>query len=66
MMCPASGRLWARAAQQMPTLAATELRRLFTKELRPNFCVAGSLEKLMQAECVKRQWPATQDIAEYR
>ena len=50
----------------MPTLAAAGLRRLFAKELRPNFCVAGSLEKLMQAECVKRQWPATQDIAESR
>jgi hypothetical protein len=38
----------------MPTLAATRLRRLFAKELRPNFCVAGSLEKLMRADCVKR------------
>ena len=37
----------------MPTLAAAGLRRLFAKELRPNFCVAGSLGKWMRAEFFK-------------
>jgi hypothetical protein len=42
------------------------LRRLIAKELHPDFCDGGHLEKLMRAECFKRLWPEIQRLAEQR
>src|SRR5207248_10726401 len=33
------------------------LRRLIAKELHPDFCAGGTLEKLLRAELFKRLWP---------
>ncbi len=39
------------------------LRRLIAKELHPDFCTGGDLEKLLRAECFKRLWPEIERIA---
>ena len=40
------------------------LRRLIAKELHPDFCTGGQLEKLLRQECFKRLWPEIERIAE--
>ena len=40
------------------------LRRMVAKELHPDFCTAGSLEKLMRQECFKRLWPQIEQLAD--
>jgi hypothetical protein len=42
------------------------LRRLIAKELHPDFCNGGQLEKLMRQECFKKLWPEIEEIAERR
>jgi hypothetical protein len=42
------------------------LRRLIAKELHPDFCTGGHLEKLMRQECFKKLWPEIEDIARRR
>ena len=40
------------------------LRRLIAKELHPDFCTGGQLEKLLRQECFKRLGPEIERIAE--
>jgi hypothetical protein len=40
------------------------LRRLIAKELHPDFCGGGAIEKLIRSECFKRLWPEIERIAE--
>jgi hypothetical protein len=40
------------------------LRRLVAKELHPDFCTGGDLEKLMRQECFKKLWPEIDRLAE--
>ena len=40
------------------------LRRLIAKELHPDFCTGGQLEKLMRQECFKKLWPEIERLAE--
>ena len=42
------------------------LRRLVAKELHPDFCTGGHLEKLMRQECFKKLWPEIERLAEQR
>ena len=42
------------------------LRRLVAKELHPDFCDGGHLEKLMRQECFKKLWPEIERLAERR
>ena len=42
------------------------LRRLVAKELHPDFCTGGQLEKLMRQECFKKLWPRIEELAEQR
>jgi hypothetical protein len=42
------------------------LRRLIAKELHPDFCTAGDIEKLIRAEWFKQLWPQIQQLAENR
>jgi hypothetical protein len=42
------------------------LRRLVAKELHPDFCTGGQLEKLMRQECFKKLWPEIERLAEQR
>ena len=41
------------------------LRRLIAKELHPDFCDGGHLEKLLRQECFKRLWPQIREITEH-
>jgi hypothetical protein len=41
------------------------LRRLIAKELHPDFCSGGALEKLMRQECFKELWPEIERLAEH-
>ena len=36
------------------------------KELHPDFCTGGQLEKLMRQECFKKLWPEIERLAEQR
>jgi hypothetical protein len=40
------------------------LRRLIAKELHPDFCTGGQLEKTVCQECFKRLWPTIERIGE--
>jgi hypothetical protein len=40
------------------------LRRLVAKELHPDFCNGGDLEKLLRAEYFKRLWPEIERLVE--
>ena len=40
------------------------LRRLVAKELHPDFCTGGDLEKLVRSECFKRLWPEIERLAD--
>jgi hypothetical protein len=40
------------------------LRRLIAKELHPDFCTGGDLEKLVRSECFKRLWPEIERLVE--
>ena len=40
------------------------LRRLVAKELHPDFCTGGDLEKLVRQECFKKLWPEIDRLAE--
>jgi hypothetical protein len=40
------------------------LRRLIAKELHPDFCTGGQLEKLMRQECFKKLWPEIERLAD--
>jgi hypothetical protein len=42
------------------------LRRLVAKELHPDFCTGGHLEKLMRQECFKRLWPEIERLDEQK
>jgi hypothetical protein len=42
------------------------LRRLIAKDLHPDFCNGGDIEKLIRAECFKKLWPEIQRLAEQR
>ena len=42
------------------------LRRLVAKELHPDFCTGGDLEKLVRQECFKKLWPEIDRLAEQR
>jgi hypothetical protein len=42
------------------------LRRLVAKELHPDFCTGGRLEKLMRQECFKKLWPEIERLTEQR
>jgi hypothetical protein len=42
------------------------LRRLVAKELHPDFCTGGHLEKLMRQEYFKKLWPEIERLAEQR
>ena len=42
------------------------LRRLVAKELHPDFCKGGHLEKLMRQECFKKLWPEIERLAAQR
>jgi hypothetical protein len=42
------------------------LRRLVARELHPDFCTGGHLEKLMRQECFKKLWPEIERLAEQR
>jgi len=37
---------------------------LVAKELHPDFCTGGDLEKLMRQECFKKLWPEIDRLAE--
>jgi uncharacterized small protein (DUF1192 family) len=39
------------------------LRRIVVKELHPDACNGGQLEKLIRAECFKRVWPEIERLA---
>jgi hypothetical protein len=39
------------------------LRRLVAKELHPDFCNGGDIEKMLRAECFKRLWPEIERLA---
>jgi len=39
---------------------------LVAKELHPDFCTGGQLEKLMRQECFKKLWPEIERLAERR
>jgi prophage DNA circulation protein len=40
------------------------LRRLIAKELHPDFCNGGHLEKLLRQECFKKLWPEIERLAD--
>ena len=40
------------------------LRRIVVKELHPDACNGGQLEKLIRAECFKEVWPEIERLAE--
>ena len=40
------------------------LRRIVVKELHPDACNGGQLEKLMRQECFKKLWPEIERLAE--
>jgi hypothetical protein len=40
------------------------LRRFVAKELHPDFCTGGQLEKLMRQECFKKLWPEIERLME--
>jgi hypothetical protein len=40
------------------------LRRLVAKELHPDFCNGGHLEKLLRQECFKKLWPEIERLAD--
>jgi hypothetical protein len=40
------------------------LRRIVVKELHPDACNAGQLEKLIRAECFKKVWPEIERLVE--
>jgi hypothetical protein len=42
------------------------LRRLVVKELHPDACNGGQLEKLMRQECFKKLWPEIERLAEQK
>ena len=42
------------------------LRRIVVKELHPDACDGGQLEKLIRAECFKKVWPEIERLAEQR
>jgi hypothetical protein len=42
------------------------LRHLIAKELHPDFCAGGNIEKLLRAECFKKLWPQIDRLAEQR
>jgi hypothetical protein len=42
------------------------LRRIIARELHPDFCTGGHLEKLMRQECFKKLWPQIEELAERR
>ena len=42
------------------------LRRIVVKELHPDACNGGQLEKLMRQECFKKLWPEIERLAERR
>jgi hypothetical protein len=41
------------------------LRRVIAKELQPDFCTGGDLEKTVRSECFKRLWPEIEGIGEW-
>jgi hypothetical protein len=41
------------------------LRRLVAKELHPDYCNGGALEKLKRQECFKKLWPEIVRLAEH-
>jgi hypothetical protein len=41
------------------------LRRLVVKELHPDYCNGGTLEKLIRQECFKKLWPENERLAEH-
>ena len=42
------------------------LRRIVVKELHPDACNGGQLEKLMRQECFKKLWPKIEGLAEQK
>ena len=40
------------------------LRRLVAKELHPDFCSGGAVEKTLRAEFFKELWPEIERLAE--
>jgi hypothetical protein len=42
------------------------LRRIVVKELHPDACNGGQLEKLMRQECFKKLWPEIERLAEQK
>jgi hypothetical protein len=42
------------------------LRRIVVKELHPDACNGGRLEKLMRQECFKKLWPEIERLAEHK
>jgi len=42
------------------------LRRIVVKELHPDACNGGQLEKLMRQECFKKVWPEIERLAEQK
>ena len=42
------------------------LRRLVARELHPDFCDNGGIEKLIRAEFFKRLWPEIERLSEHR
>ena len=42
------------------------LRRIVVKELHPDACNGGQLEKLIRAECFKKVWPEIERLAEQK
>jgi hypothetical protein len=39
------------------------LRRLVARELHPDHCIGGEIEKVVRAEFFKRLWPEIEQIA---
>src|ERR1700693_3551468 len=39
------------------------LRRIIARELHPDFCSGGGLEKLLRAEFFKKLWPQIEELA---
>ena len=40
------------------------LRRLVARELHPDFCTSGGIEKMIRAEFFKRLWPEIERLVE--
>jgi hypothetical protein len=57
-------RLQSERHRSMSDQRSDTLRRLIAKELHPDFCMGGDLEKLVRAECFKKLWPQIQKIIE--